>query len=380
MRLVFDFADADGLRTRQVFSDPLEVVVARTLDEVRPAMRRIEAARRAGLYAAGMVAYEAAPAFDAACRTRSPGPLPLLCFGIFDHLADDAWRRAAGSFARPEWHLDTDEETFCADIETIRAAIRRGDTYQVNYTIRANSHLAGDDFAYYEQLRLAQASDYCAYLDLGRFRLLSASPELFFRWDTNERGGLLTARPMKGTAPRGRWAEEDAALAEALYQSEKNRAENVMIVDLLRNDLARLSLPGGVAVPKLFSIERYPTLFQMTSTVTARTRPEVSVDDVFCALFPCGSITGAPKIRAMQIIREVEPFPRGVYCGAIGWMAPDGAACFSVAIRTLSVWPDGEVTLNVGGGVVQDSTAEGEWEEALWKARYAQDLTIPNCG
>lgn len=378
MRLVFDFADADGLRTRQVFADPQEIVVAHTLDEVRPALRRIDEARLAGRYAAGVVSYEAAPAFDAACRTRAPGALPLLCFGIFDRMADDVWRRAAGSFTRPEWQLDTSEADFCADIETIRAAIRRGDTYQVNYTVRTASRLDGDDFAYYEQLRLAQASDYCAYLDLGRFRLLSASPELFFRWETeapgtkpgDERGGLLTARPMKGTAPRGRWAAEDAAIAEALYQSDKNRAENVMIVDLLRNDLTRLSMPGGVSVPKLFSIERYPTLFQMTSTVTARTRPEVSLDDVFCALFPCGSVTGAPKIKAMEIIAGLERTPRGAYCGAIGMVGPQGAV-FSVPIRTVTLdTDDGSMVCGLGSGITWSSDAQDELAEVITKSHF----------
>ncbi|MBK8335889.1 MAG: aminodeoxychorismate synthase component I [Sterolibacteriaceae bacterium] len=374
MRLVFDFADANGLRTRQVFSDPREIVVAHAIDEVRPALRRIEAARRAGQYAAGLVSYEAAPAFDSACKTRPAGPLPLLCFGIFDRLADDAWRRAAGSFARPDWQLDTGEADFCADVETIRDAIRRGDTYQVNYTIRGNARLDGDDFAYYEQLRLAQASDYCAYLDLGRFRLLSASPELFFRWETQvadcQGGGLLTTRPMKGTAPRGRWAEEDAAIADALYASEKNRAENVMIVDLLRNDLSRLSAPGGVSVPQLFSIERYPTLFQMTSTITARTRPQVTLDAVFAALFPCGSVTGAPKIKAMEIIAGLERTPRGAYCGAIGLVGPQGAV-FNVPIRTVTLdTDDRSMVCGLGSGITWSSDAQEEHAEVITKSHF----------
>ena len=374
MRLVFDFADTGGLRTRQVFADPIDIVVATTPGEVRPALRRIDEARRAGCHAAGMVSYEAAPAFDPACRTHRPGELPLLCFGIFERMADDAWRRAAGTFARPDWRLDTGESDFCADIETIRAAIRRGDTYQVNYTVRAKSRLDGDDFAYYEQLRLAQASDYCAYLDLGRFRLLSASPELFFRWESaasgDERGGLLTARPMKGTAPRGRWAEEDAAIAEGLYQSEKNRAENVMIVDLLRNDLARLSVPGGVSVPKLFSIERYPTLFQMTSTIAARTRPEVTLEDIFAALFPCGSVTGAPKIKAMEIIAALERTPRGAYCGAIGMVGPQGAV-FSVPIRTATLdTRDGSMVCGLGSGITWSSDAQDEHAEVITKSHF----------
>ena len=183
---------------------------------------------------------------------------------------------------------------------------------------------------------------------------------------------------MKGTAPRDPDPVRDAALAAGLAASEKNRAENLMIVDLLRNDIGRIARVGSVRVPELFTVESYDTLHQMTSHVVGELARPADLATLLGALFPCGSITGAPKIRAMQIIREVEPYPRGVYCGSIGWMAPDGSACFSVAIRTLTVWPDGEVMLNVGGGVVQDSTAPGEWEEALWKARYAQALTRPD--
>jgi para-aminobenzoate synthetase component 1 len=179
---------------------------------------------------------------------------------------------------------------------------------------------------------------------------------------------------MKGTAPRGADPEEDAALAEELYRSEKGRAENLMIVDLLRNDISRLAEVGSVKVPELFAVEAFATVHQMSSRVVGQLVEPPAMARLMPALFPCGSITGAPKIRAMEIIREVEPFPRGVYCGAIGWMAPDGASVFNVAIRTLSVWPDNRVVLNVGGGVVYDSTTQGEWDEAHWKARYAAAL------
>jgi para-aminobenzoate synthetase component 1 len=174
---------------------------------------------------------------------------------------------------------------------------------------------------------------------------------------------------MKGTAPRDPDPARDEALAADLLASEKARAENLMIVDLLRNDIARIARPGSVRVPALYAMERYPTVHQMTSTVTGELKEPASLSRLMPALFPCGSVTGAPKIRAMQIIREVEPHPRGVYCGTVGWMAPDGACDFSVAIRTLTV-EGGRVTLNVGGGVVADSTAQGEWEEALWKTRF----------
>lgn len=183
---------------------------------------------------------------------------------------------------------------------------------------------------------------------------------------------------MKGTAPRDADPERDRALALGLAASEKNRAENLMIVDLLRNDISRISKVGSVRVPELFAVESFATVHQMSSLVVGQLAEPADLAAVMSALFPCGSITGAPKIRAMEIIREVEPHERGVYCGTLGWMAPDGSAAFSVTIRTLSVWPDGRVRLNVGGGVVQDSTAVGEWEEALWKARYLQDLVQPD--
>jgi para-aminobenzoate synthetase component I len=205
-----------------------------------------------------------------------------------------------------------------------------------------------------------------AFADLGVGpAVVSLSPELFVRVV----GGRIETRPMKGTAPRDADPVRDAALAAELFGSEKARAENLMIVDLLRNDLSRVARAGTVRVPELFAIEPYATVHQMTSTVVGELDGPASLSRLMPALFPCGSVTGAPKIRAMQIIRELEPHPRGVYCGSVGWMAPDGDCDFSVAIRTLSV--EGErVTMNVGGGIVADSTAEGEWEEALWKTRF----------
>jgi para-aminobenzoate synthetase component I len=201
--------------------------------------------------------------------------------------------------------------------------------------------------------------------------VVSRSPELFFSVDA---GGVISARPMKGTAPRGTDPAEDAELAEVLFRSEKDRAENLMIVDLLRNDISRLCEVGSVKVPELFAVEAFATVHQMSSRVVGRLAGRPGLSGLMRALFPCGSVTGAPKIRAMEIIAELEMRARGVYCGAIGWMAPDGRAAFSVAIRTLEV-AGSDVLLNVGGGVVADSTAEGEWQEALWKARFVTDLT-----
>jgi para-aminobenzoate synthetase component 1 len=254
----------------------------------------------------------------------------------------------------------------------VMSYIGAGDCYQINLTFPMRTRLLqGGAFGLYGALRARQAVGRGAFVDLGLAPVLvSRSPELFIAVTAE---GRIEARPMKGTAPRDPDPVVDAELAEELRASEKGQAENLMIVDLLRNDISRVAKVGSVKVPKLFAVESYATLHQMVSTVVGDLVEAPSMAGVMAALFPCGSITGAPKIRAMEIIREVEPFARGAYCGAIGWMAPDGAARFNVAIRTLSVTGD-EIVLNVGGGVVQDSTATGEWEEALWKARYVQGL------
>ena len=201
--------------------------------------------------------------------------------------------------------------------------------------------------------------------------MLSRSPELFFRTNAE---GLIETRPMKGTQPRSHDPTEDAARRDFLQRDEKNRAENLMIVDLLRNDISRVAQLGSVSMPDLFAVETYATVHQMVSTVRAQLRPGVGLGEILTALFPCGSITGAPKIRAMQVLADLEPWPRDIYCGTIGWAAPDGSSCFNVAIRTLMV-EHGKAVLNVGGGVVWDSTAESEYEEALWKTRFARRLS-----
>jgi para-aminobenzoate synthetase component 1 len=243
-----------------------------------------------------------------------------------------------------------------------------GDIYQANLTFPLTCKRTGSLDALYAALQAKQSVPFGALVDLGGPALLSRSPELFFSIDADRN---IRARPMKGTAPRGGTPEEDAALAKWLHRSEKNRAENLMIVDLLRNDMSRISEIGSVKVPALFAVETYATLHQMTSSISSKLVEGTYLTDIFRALFPCGSITGAPKIRAMQIIHELEAGPRGAYCGAIGWIAPNGAMTFNVAIRTLTCFEDNSVRLNVGGGVVYDSDAAGEYEEALLKGRYA---------
>jgi len=253
----------------------------------------------------------------------------------------------------------------------VREGISAGDYYQVNLTMRLRMRLDGSPLALYATLRRDGPVAHGAYVDLGAPVLISRSPEMFFEI-TPER--TIRTVPMKGTAPRGVTAKADDALRERLQIDPKNRAENLMIVDLLRNDISRVAEPGTVCVPRLFAVESYPTVHQMISCIEARLREDAGIADVFTALFPCGSVTGAPKIAAMQAIHDVEIGPREAYCGAIGWLAPDGRARFNVAIRTLLHYGGEEVVLNVGGGVVADSTPESEYEEALWKTRFATSL------
>ncbi|MCI0570843.1 MAG: aminodeoxychorismate synthase component I [Myxococcaceae bacterium] len=363
--LVFDFPDG-GTPRRRVFADPVEVLVAHSSDEVRRVLRIVERASASGLYSAGYVSYEAAPAFDAALRVSPGAKLPLAWFGLFRAPTGPEALPAPGPASFSTWKPSIGSDAYRRGIDAIREAIAAGETYQLNYTLRLRAHLEGDDLGAWTQLCSAQGAAYGAYLRLGRHRILSASPELFFRLE----GRHVTTRPMKGTVRRGRWEEEDVANAAWLAGSEKNRAENAMIVDLLRNDLGRVAQVGTVRVPRLFDVERYRTVLQMTSTIEAELPPEVGLDALFAALFPCGSITGAPKVRTMELIAALEDTPREVYCGAIGLVEPGGNATFSVAIRT--VWLDAETGLaeyGTGGGITWDSTAADEYEEALAKAQ-----------
>ena len=361
--------DRGPLGSGTLFSDPVRLISAQTAREVPAAFAALETARREGLWLAGLASYELGYALDAKLGPLMPPPgeVPLMLFGAFEApLPAPAEAPGQSRFTHPRPHWD--ETRYAEAFGVAHDYICAGDIYQANLTFPLEARHEGTPGALYARLRALQDVPYGAMVDLGGPTILSRSPELFFSLDTS---GLLTTRPMKGTAPRGASLGEDAELKEALKRSEKNRAENLMIVDLLRNDMSRVSLPGSVKVPELFTVERYETLHQMTSRITSQVRPGTGIADLFAALFPCGSITGAPKIRAMEILRNLEAGPRGAYCGAVGWMAPDGAMTFNVAIRTLTCHSDGRVDLNVGGGVVYDSTAEAEYAEALLKARFA---------
>lgn len=365
--------------TPALFDGAVETVVALTAAEIAPALARLDALRAQGHWIAGYIAYEAGYALEPKLASLMPETSgPLLVFGAYAapqsaEAVLDAARIAAPEAALAPLEPQVSRADYGAAMDQVMGYIAAGDCYQINLTFPLQTRLlSGTALGLYGALRARQAVGHGAFVDLGVGPvLISRSPELFIRLDA---AGRIEARPMKGTAPRDPDPVRDAELAEELRASAKGQAENLMIVDLLRNDISRISKVGSVKVPELFAVEHYATLHQMVSRVVGQLVASPSLSGVTEALFPCGSITGAPKIRAMEIIRQVEPHPRGAYCGAIGWMAPDGAASFNVAIRTLSLFEDGAITLNVGGGVVQDSTTDGEWEEALWKAAYVQGL------
>lgn len=371
-----------------VFGEAERIITAYSVDEIQPALDEIAAANRAGNYAAGFLSYEAAAAFDCALKTKSrriDDDFPLLWFGIFAPATVSNTPPVAGLrlYNVADWQPDTAPEQYAESIKKIRAGIREGDIYQANYTLRLNTQFSGCAHAWYEDLRRDSHGRFNAFVDIGSHRILSMSPELFFSWD----GHTLRTRPMKGTAKRSQppaaesadwqhWHDADQQLAASLLESTKNRAENLMIVDLLRNDVSRVAKPGSVNVPHLFTLETYPTLYQMTSTITAETRDSTTIADIFSALFPCGSITGAPKIKSSEVIAELETTPRGVYCGALGYISPDGTSVFNVAIRTIVInAATGAAECGVGGGIVWDSEARDEYAEALAKAAFMQNAS-----
>jgi len=362
--LSFEFATSEGTIKPLTFKNPIKIYKADKISDVLPSLELVQAEIQNGFYAAGFLSYESAPAFDPAFKVKTGGTMPLLWFGIFTEPLEESIS-STGAYHLSEWIPSIDRLQFDSAIQSIKQSIEKGDTYQTNYTLRMDSQFEGNEIAYFETLKRAQSSNYCAYVQTGEHSILSASPELFFRLEGTE----LITRPMKGTIKRGNSLAEDQENASWLYHSEKDRAENVMIVDLLRNDLGIIAETGSVRVDKLFEIEQYPTVHQMTSTINARVPETTQLSDIFKALFPCGSITGAPKISTMEIIADLETMPREVYCGAIGYITPNKEAVFNVPIRTVLIEHEtGKATYGVGGGVTWDSTSEGEYHEVLAKA------------
>jgi len=373
------FDDLTGAEPSFRLVGPAGVLEARRPDEVPGVLAAAEQAAVRGLWVAGFVAYEAAPGLDPALRVRPADPrdsfaaAPLAWFAMFEEreetvLPDPPPDQPVPSSAA--WVPSMERSAYDTAIGRIHEHIAAGETYQVNFTLRLRAQVDGDPRGLYRDLCFAQRGAYAGYLDTGRFRVLSASPELFFRID----GQHITTRPMKGTAPRGRWLAEDEEIHHQLRGSVKDRAENAMIVDLLRNDLGRVAREGTVTWSDVFAAERYETVWQLTSSVEADLRPEVALVDVFRALFPCGSVTGAPKISTMGIIAGLEHDPRGVYCGTVGYLAPEGTpgprARFNVAIRTVVHDAEtGGAVYGVGGGITWDSQAAAEYDETVAKAR-----------
>jgi para-aminobenzoate synthetase / 4-amino-4-deoxychorismate lyase len=370
-----------------LFLNPTRVIAANCLDEIPELFAQIETALASGSHVAGYFSYECGYHFEPfSGDTPASGELPLAWFGIYSApiIFDHAQGRFMGSEVVPASSqspkqlpgavvdhvtLEIKKDEYCAKILEIKERIASGETYQVNFTDRVSFPAPTSSAATFAALAKQQPVAYSAFLNVAGHHILSFSPELFFRVNN----GKIVTRPMKGTMSRGLDAHEDMQAALRLQNDEKNRSEHVMIVDLLRNDLGRICTVGSIQVEDLFSVERYKTLLQMTSTVSGILRPGISYYDIFRSLFPSGSVTGAPKIRTMEIIREMERMPRSVYTGAIGFISPHGTSAFNVAIRTL-VMKDGHARMGVGGGIVADSDPSDEYRECLLKAAF---LTRP---
>ena len=362
-KTVIDFKE---LGVRQIFTDAIKELKTKDIKEVKPLLDELEAYQNEGYYAVGYVSYEAAPAFETKFQVID-GPLMseyLLYFTVHETVQTEPIPLTYDPITLPKsWQELTTAEEYKAAIEHIHHHIRQGDTYQVNYTVQLQQNLTADPFAIYNRLVVEQNAHYNAFIQHDDVSIISISPELFFKKD----GDKLTTRPMKGTTNRGLTTETDLAQARWLAQDQKNRSENMMIVDLLRNDMNRISKIGSEDVKSLCQVEQYSTVWQMTSTIETQLLPNSRLSDVFQALFPCGSITGAPKIATMEIIKKVEKQPRGVYCGAIGILMPQGPSIFNVAIRTLQM-EGTKAIYGVGGGITWDSNWEAEYEETKQKA------------
>jgi para-aminobenzoate synthetase/4-amino-4-deoxychorismate lyase len=381
--VLLDDARETSAGPARLYRDPIEIITAHRPKEVVPALTALRAARAAGRHAAGWMSYEAGHALEPRLAPLSDDPAreaPLLWFGVFEEVtlldATDVGALlpdAAGAWAGPPDPGIT-EGDYAAAFARVHAWIAAGDIYQANLSFRADVPYAGDPLALYARLRAASRAGWGGIVHTGAHWLLSSSPELFFTLAD----GTLTARPMKGTVPRNPDPAADAVAAATLRSDVKQRAENLMIVDLLRNDLSRVAEAGSVAVPALYTLETYPTLHTLTSTITARLAAGHDAIDVLEATFPCGSVTGAPKIRAMEIIAEVEASPRGPYTGSIGWLDPNGNAAFNVAIRTLVAETGAShAVLGLGSAVVADSDSPSEWRECLAKGAYVTEGQRP---
>lgn len=358
--------DFKALGERYIFTQPIKELKTRDLAEVTDLLAQVESYQEQGYYVVGYVSYEAAPAFEEKLAVHKVPLLGeyLLYFTVHDRVETSPIPLTYGEVDLPsKWREQTSAEDYEKAIAQIHHHLRQGDTYQVNYTVQLKQDLSANPFAIYNRMVVEQEAGYNAYVEHDEMAVISMSPELFFEQNDRE----LTTRPMKGTTQRGVTDQEDLAQASWLEQDPKNRSENMMIVDLLRNDMNRISEVGSEHVERLCQVEQYSTVWQMTSTIKSQLRPDVDLVEIFRSLFPCGSITGAPKIATMEIIKNLEPQPRGVYCGTIGLLLPNGRRIFNVAIRTIQLYKS-QAIYGVGGGITWDSTWESEYREVHQKA------------
>lgn len=368
--VIIDDRDPERADHRTLFfSDPTEILVARLPEEVPDAIARIDSILASGKHLAGYLSYDAGLVLDKPIQSRHASTLPLIWLGVYDGCSEldtmELEQDSADDITEPR--LNVTEAEYIRCIDRIRDYIAAGDVYQVNYTVKLLFEHAQPAWRMFARLRQAHPVGYSAYINTGDAQIVSLSPELFLRRE----GNRVLTRPMKGTARRGRWFDEDNEIASRLALDPKNRAENVMILDLMRNDLGRVCEMGGVSVPRMFHVERYRSLFQMTSDVEGRLREDITPSGLIRAVFPPGSITGAPKIRAMEIIDELEHQSRGVYCGCIGYLRPDGDCLLNVAIRTV-VQRGNQCEMGVGSGIVADSDPKSEFGETLLKGEFVR--------
>lgn len=366
-----------------LFTDPVEEVISFALDDVEPSLDRLDQLRTAGYYLCGYLAYEAGYALTdkdtLSLAKRGSAANPILHFYAFE-----APQRLSANevelfleeqadtveTAIKDVTLNMSEEEYSQAIERVRGHIREGDTYQINFTQKYRFNYQGSPIGLYSALRDVQSVEFSAFLNFPEYAVVSLSPELFIE----KRCGELISRPMKGTFPRGASLEADAEIVEFMKNDPKTLSENVMIVDLMRNDISRIAKPGSVRVENLFEVQRFQTLHQMVSTVKADVHEDIAVRDLIGALFPCGSITGAPKLRTMELIRSLEVEPRGLYTGAIGYITPENDFCFNVPIRTCLAYRDGSAEMGVGGGILYESDARAEYQECLLKGKFLTQL------
>ena len=348
----------------RIFSSPLEVLYTHDLNHVKDVLNEVQnKVEKKKLIAAGYLSYEAAPAFDNAYSVNEKGSLPLICFGLFkDYKIEKTLESQKFESAEViEWEVTTDRTLYESHLKYIKDQIKLGNTYQVNYTLRKHTNTISNPYGFF--LEKAKDAPYAALIDSDEHAIISMSPELFFKLS----GDSLICKPMKGTSKRGKTLHEDIALMEDLKNSEKDKAENIMITDMLRNDMGKISNTGSVKVLSEFDIEKYSTVWQMTSSIKSRT--STSITGIFEALFPCASVTGAPKVSSMKIISEIEGQPREIYTGAIGYIAPNNEAQFSVPIRTiLSHKRACRSVYGTGSGIVWDSEVQKEWDECQNKS------------